>query len=313
MRRSTPVPTTRPVSSSARALDDDGLHPAGALDPYRPGPEQQVQPTRRALDDAAGGVTQRLEVGPLPAVEPLVVDGVQRAPVHDRLYVLEREQLAKLMGGERRVLGPAAPDDPDVGDAVVAQLVEHGARHVRRVQLVGAAGQDARHVDRHVPDADRDHGPYVSQPLHGRVRVARVPGDERPRRLAARQLLAGDRHAHVVGGPHGIDDGVVRAQQVGATDVRAELDEPDEPCGGRLEHLRQRVGDALDRGVVRRDPVPQQPVRRGQPVVQVDRDLDVCLFAERLRGEDARRARPDDRDAPGLRHGRIVRGPRSRG
>ena len=90
---------------------------------------------------------------------------------------------------------------------------------------------------------------------------------------------------------------------------RPDLDVADEADGARVEHLVQRVDDALDARVVGRDAVADQAVRRGQRLEQVDRDLAaglVDLAVEDVAGVDAGGTGADDRDTEG--DGSLLRG-----
>src|SRR6185503_19070291 len=75
-----------------------------------------------------------------------------------------------------------------------------------------------------------------------------------------------------------------------------------------VEHLVQRVHDALDPRVVGRDAVADQAIGRRQRLEEVDRDLAACLgdlAVEDVARVDAGGSGSDDRDAKGEGH-RVV-------
>jgi hypothetical protein len=84
------------------------------------------------------------------------------------------------------------------------------------------------------------------------------------------QFFAGDPHGAVPLGAGGEDDRVVELPKLIDLQVDADVHVPDEPDAFVLHHPVQRDDDGLDPRVVRRDAVPDQAVRGGQPVEDVD-------------------------------------------
>jgi hypothetical protein len=254
-----------------------------AGDLHRPEPEPQVQPAR-----VRGGRVAVLARGPLPdghhvAADPPVglgqfragpgtVEAVQVGLVgrDDDLDAGQFPKLSQFLGGELGV-GRAAPaDHVDLAYLAGHQGLQHRLRHVRGVQVGRVAGQDAGHVDGHVPDPDdRDRLGVEGERGRADVRVPAVPVDEVGGRVAAGQVLAGDAQPPVAHGPGGVHHGVVGFQQVGPGHVLAEVHAADEPHVRAFQHLAQVLGDRLYRLVVGGDPVADQPVRGGQPVQHV--------------------------------------------
>jgi hypothetical protein len=129
--------------------------------------------------------------------------------------------------------------------------------------------------------------------------VAVVPGDELGRGKAAGQILAGDPERLVGLRARGVHHGGVVPHQLGVRDVGADLDVAEEAAAA-LERLPvERVLQALDLLMVRRDAAAQQPPGRRQPLEQVD--LGVAAGAQQGGG----------RERPG-RSGADDRHPRSR-
>ena len=128
-----------------------------------------------------------------------------------------------------------------------------------------------RDVERDVAGADHDR-PLAAQVevVVAEVGMAVVPADELGRRVAARQVLAGDPERPVGRRADRVDDRVVVAAQVLDREVAAELDvgEQAQPrvLGGALVEPRHR----LDLRVVGRDAGADQAPRRRQPLEQVD-------------------------------------------
>jgi len=83
-------------------------------------------------------------------------------------------------------------------------------------------------------------------------------------------LLALDPEPVVVGGPDGVDDGVIAPDQLRARDVRTELDAAEEPEAGLRRGLVIDARDRLDLRVIGRDAGAHQPERGRQRVDQVD-------------------------------------------
>ena len=137
--------------------------------------------------------------------------------------------------------------------------------------------------------------------------------DEVGRAEGAGQLDAGDVELGVADGAGGEDDRVVVGAQVVQVEVNAVVHVADETDVARVEHLVQRVHDALDARVVGGDAVADQAVGGGQSIEQVDARLATGLShggGQDVAGVDAGRAGADDRDAEGGRGcDRVMGGP----
>ena len=142
-----------------------------------------------------------------------------------------------------------------------------------------------------------------------------VPGDEVGGAVRAGQVDAGDVERGVADRAGGEDHGVVALAQLVERDVAADLDVADEADGAGVEHLVERVHDALDARVVGRDAVADEAVRRGKRLEQVDRDRAAGLgdrVREDVAGVDAGGAGADDRDAEVARVEEVTGGGLSR-
>ena len=195
------------------------------------------------------------------------------------------------------------PDSDDRRDRLV--------RGVGRGELLGSEREHAGDVDRDVAVADHD------DPLAGEVErdvlevgVAVVPGDERRCGPGAGQVLAGDPHAPVGLRTERVDDGVVETRELLVADVPPHVDVPEKAEAGPLRGLLEDTRHRLDVRVVGRDPEPDEPPRRRQPLDHVDLDRDVG-GEQRSGSVEAGRPRPDDGNAKRARigHGaRIITG-----
>src|SRR5215472_2081926 len=135
-----------------------------------------------------------------------------------------------------------------------------------------------------------------------------VPVHEVGRRIAPRHVLAWNPEPPVPHRASGVDNSVITGHQVGSGYVIAKVNGADEPDALVLKHPAQVISDRLDRLVIRRDAVPDQPIWRGQPVKDVDLDRlrrieRGTLLHQRLSGIQAGRARAYDGDVEGF-HGR---------
>ena len=193
----------------------------------------------------------------------------------DDLDAGQLTQFAQFLGGELGVRGAAPADHVHLADLAGLQGLQHRLRYVRTVQFDWVAGEDPGHVHRDVADADdRDRLGVEGERGRADVRVPAVPVDEVGGRVAAGQVLPRDAEAAVTHRAGRVDHRVVGRQQVRARHVLAEVHAAEKPDIGTFQHLAQVLGDRLDRLVVGGDPVPDQPVRRGQPVEDVDPDPD---------------------------------------
>ena len=223
------------------------------------------------------------------------------AGVDQHRGAVQLAELAQFLGGEGGLRRPAPAQHGDLLDRRGGERVEHVLRHVGRLELGRRPGEHparrrARRCRRRRPrPTARRPGP--PPPAPGRRRGGRCT--RRPVRWR-RGCRAGPRPSmprwRSQGGAVGVDDGVDVPAQLGQRDVPADLDVADEPHLRVVEGAVQGVADGPHLRVVGRDPVPDQPERRRQPVDQVDGHRDVVLAGERLGGVDAGRPGADDGD-----------------
>ena len=142
--------------------------------------------------------------------------------------------------------------------------------------------------------------------LVGGVGVAVVPGDESGRRIRAGPILARDAEPVVVRGPDRVHDRVIALEQLGAGDVRAQLDAAEEPKARLGRRLVVDPRDRLDLRVVRSDTGADQPERRRQRVDQVDLEAGV---EQLIGGVEAGRTGADHRGASMCEPAALMRGP----
>ena len=119
-------------------------------------------------------------------------------------------------------------------------------------------------------------------------------------------LTTGDREGAVVGGAGGVDDRVVVLLQVIQREVSTDVDVAEQADLRLIEHAVERLDDALNTRVVRRDTIADQPKWRGHAFENVDAhaiDRGIPLrvgdgrLRERIGGVNASRARANDGDA----------------
>jgi len=246
------------------------------------------------------------------AFQDSVIDAVEVAAGEGDPDAGGLQQLAQFRGGERRVLGTAPSDQPDVLDLGLPQGGQYRVGHVGCAERGWLLQQDPGHVDGDIADADHDGVPHAGHRLRFGVRVPGVPGDELAGRTAAGQVLAGNAEVSVIGSADRVDHRVVGGDQFGGCDVPAELDKAEEAHPVGLEHPGQRGCDGLDAGVVGSDAVAQQPERGRQPIEDVHQHTGVG--DEGCRCVQAGRPGTDDRDPSWLicRHALNVVGRRDR-
>ncbi len=232
--------------------------------------------------------------------------------VHDDVDVRHLAELAQLDGRELDVGGPAAAEDVHVGDGGCLEAREHVVGDLGGAEVDRVLREHARDVERDVAVADDGDLALVERPLGGHVGVPVEPGHEVGGAVRARQVDARDVERGVADGAGRDDHGVVALLQLVERDVAADLDVADEARGAGIQHLVQRVDDALDAGVVGRDAVADQAVRRRKRLEQVDRHGSAGLddrVGEDVAGVDAGGTGADDRDAevPKIRGGHSAR------
>lgn len=211
-------------------------------------------------------------------------------------------EFAQLDRGEFGLCRTAASEHVHVGDGGRGQHPMHVVGNLGVQQLVAAARQHPGDVQPDIADTDhRDRGRGAQVPGLLAVRVRVVEGDEFGGSVGAGQLHATEVEVAVSLGAGGEDDGVVELAHFVDLDVRADLHVAEELDPVRLHHPVQRDDDLLDPRMVGCDAVPDQAVRSGQPVEDVNRDVGVVL-AQDVGGIDAGGAGSDDSDAQGLGH-----------
>ena len=201
--------------------------------------------------------------------------------------------------GEGRLRRSAAAEHDDLLQPRAADRLDRRVRCVRGCELLRSQRQHARDVegDVSVPDHDRALDVEVEREVLV-VGMAVVPGDELGRGPRTREVLAGDGEPPVALRADGVDHGVVEADEVGVVEVAADLDVADEAEPRTVGDLLERARDALQLRVVGRDPEPDEPPRRRQPLDHVH--LDGLLGSEqRAGGVEAGRPRADHGDAQG--------------
>ena len=244
--------------------------------------------------------------GELPVIRGVDLRLAQRIQLHfvgpdDDVGVFHLADLLHLRVGEGCLRRPATPEEEDFADVAVPQRVERMRGDVGLQELLGCAHQDARHVDRDIADAD--DGSAFHREIELTILVIGmgvVPGDELRRGVAAGEVLTGDAHLAVGLRAGGENHLVIVAGQIRQRDVPAVLDVAEEAEARVPGDGVVGARDVLDLGVVGRDPVAHEPVRRRQPLEHVDLG-DEPWFLEQLFGSVKRGgARTNDGDAERL-------------
>ena len=187
-----------------------------------------------------------------------------------------------------------------VGDGRGGEPIVDVRGNLSRAQILGVLGEHACGVERDVAVAQHRRDPVVERPVARHIRVPVVPAHELAGTETARQPDARDVELCITDGPGSEDDGVVVAFQVREGHVGAVVHVAEQPDVAALEHVPQRIDDPLDARVVRCDPVPHETVRRGQPLEEVDRDVELSVrFQQEVGGVDTGRTGTDDRHPQG--------------
>ena len=189
-------------------------------------------------------------------------------------------ELAELTDLNRRpgcLHGAAAPDHEDLADPGLVDRLDRRVRCVRRCELVGREREHPCDVERDVSVPDHD------RPLRGQVerellivRVTVVPGDELGCGPRAGQVLTRNSEPAIGLRADGVDDGAVELCELVVQHILADLDVPEETKAGQDRGLLERSRDRFDVGMVGRDPEPDEPPGRRQPLDHVDLDLEVA-------------------------------------
>mmetsp|Transcript_97719 Transcript_97719/g.277006 ORF Transcript_97719/g.277006 Transcript_97719/m.277006 type:complete len:325 (+) Transcript_97719:840-1814(+) len=238
--------------------------------------EQEAEPDdpfggRLALGEVRGHLFEDAE-GALfqPARRELLL--ARRVPgerkllrIDDREDPVQIQELAELRVREGR-LDEAAPADhlhgPQAPLLPPGDVRERLRVYVGRVQLLGGAHQDARHVEGDValPQHYSGLADFIGH-RHGDVRVAIVPLHERRRANNACELLAGDAKDAFALSAGAHDHCVVVILQRADVHVCADLHVAEESEVRHLGHLGEVVGHVLDFWVVGRDTKAHQTER----------------------------------------------------
>ena len=275
------------------------------------------------VDAPARGELLRLLQGPVgQRLDDLLrlvrrVDGRHRAlvevevlGVHDHVDVGHVAQLAQLERAELH-LGRTAPGEHvDVGHRVGEQPLVHVLGDLRGQEVLGVLGEHPCHVEGHVAGTEDRDLRRLEGPGAGDVGVAVVPGHEVRRTEGLGQVDPGDRQLRVTDGAGGEDHRVVEAAQVRELDVGAVVDVAEQAHVAAIEDLVQRDDDLLDPRVVRCDAVADQAEGCGEPLEEVDGDLEARL-GENVRRVDTGRTGTDDGHAQwgaAHREGRLPEG-----
>ena len=131
------------------------------------------------------------------------------------LGILKFAEFLQFRVGEGRLRRTAPTEHVNIAHVAVLERFERVIGDVGLRQFVVAAGEDARHVHRHVAVAD-DGDPFLRQ-VEAQVAVIGmpvVPADELGRRVAAGQVFAGDTHFAVALRADGVNDRVIMGDQV---------------------------------------------------------------------------------------------------
>src|SRR5215207_10770064 len=113
--------------------------------------------------------------------------------------------------------------------------------------------------------------------------MAVVPADERDGWKAVAQILSRDTHTPIGLGPDGIDDLIIEPLQFLVMDLDTVGDVAEETDSWIRQRPVQNAGHRLDRLVIGRNTVTDQPERRGETVEDID-GQDELAFLEKSFG-----------------------------
>lgn len=137
-----------------------------------------------------------------------------------------------------------------VGDRAGLHALVDVLRHLGDEQVLGVLGEHARHVERDVAVAEHGDRCRVERPLARHVRVPVEPADVVGRTVGGDRVDAGDVERGVADRAGREDHGVVVLLEVVEGDVLAEAHVAEQADVPAVEHIAQRVDDALDAGVI---------------------------------------------------------------
>jgi hypothetical protein len=117
--------------------------------------------------------------------------------------------------------------------------------------------------------------------------MAVVPADERDGWKAVEQILSGDAHTPIGLGTDGIDDLIVEPLQFLVMDVDTVGDVAEETDSGIRQRPVQNAGYRLDRLVIGRNTVTDQPERCWETVEDIDCQDEVRFLEKSFSGIDS--------------------------
>ena len=222
---------------------------------------------------------------------PLVVGRAE----HDIGGARESDQFGQ---GECRLGGSAPGGDHHFAERRTAKRRQCTIGDVGAGQVVGIRREHTGHIQRDVSIAD-DHHPLVAEIdwQIGRVGMPIDPRDQFGGGSGARQVHAVDLQATVVGGTDGVQHRVMVGQQIGVTQVLADVDVEVEPEAAMTGNSVEQPGDPFGVLVIGRHPRAHQPVGGGQLLKDVDPH---AMLGEQFVGGIHRR-RPGPHDGHGQR------------
>ena len=114
--------------------------------------------------------------------------------------------------------------------------------------------------------------------------MAVVPADERNGWKAVEQILSRDAHTPIGLGTDGIDDLIIEQLQFLVMDVDTVGDVAEETDSGVRQRPIQNAGHRLDRLVIGRNTVTDQPERSGETVEHIDCQDEVAFLEKSFGG-----------------------------
>ena len=260
----------------------DDLHALDTLvaeNRERRGAEAQADDTGLACRIARGELAQDLDVPPNDVRRSFELRLARRIElelgrIDDDVRAGELTQLAQLGRRPRRLDGAAAAEHDDLADARADDRVDRRVRRVGRSELILRQREHPRDVESDVPVPD-DHGAFVREVELEllEVGVAVVPGDQLGGRPRAGEVLSRDTQPTVGLRADRIDDCVVERSELVLRDVPSHLHVAEEAEARPRGDLLERARHGLELRMIRRDPEPDKPPGRGQPLDHVDLDL----------------------------------------
>ena len=218
--------------------------------------------------------------------------------IDDHVHAFEPSQLPELRGRERGLRCAASPQHHDLADPALAQPLQRMVGDVGLAQ--GIRGDDQHACDIHcdIAIAD-DDGPLAGQVDRqiAVIRMAVVPADERDGWKAVVQILSGDAHTPIGLGTDGIDDLIVEPLQFLVMDLDTVGDVAEETDSRIRQRPVQNAGHRLDRLVIGRNTVTDQPERCGETIEDIDCQDEVGFLEKSFGGIEPRWSSANDGDA----------------